>query len=81
MSQDEVSVHKNAKRELGQYPVILTELAWSIKDLLYSIKSTERKKSLIPCRYMKTVRAKQAKVHFAYFVQSDQHEIIAKYLT
>ena len=27
---------------------------------------------------MKTIRAKQAKVHFAYFVQRDQHEIIAK---
>ena len=28
---DLVSVHKNAKRELGQYPAILTKLAWSIK--------------------------------------------------
>ena len=27
-------VHKNAKREQGQYSAILTELAWSIKDLL-----------------------------------------------
>ena len=32
---------KNAKRERGQYPAILTELAWSIKDLLYGIKSSE----------------------------------------
>ena len=38
----EVEVHKNVKRERGQYPVILTELAWSIKDLLYGIKSTEK---------------------------------------
>ena len=30
MDRDEVEVHKNAKRELGQYPAILTELAWSI---------------------------------------------------
>ena len=30
-------VHKNAKREQGQYPAILTELAWSIKDLWYGI--------------------------------------------
>ena len=36
------SVQKNAKRELGQYPAILTELAWSIKDLLYGIKNTEK---------------------------------------
>ena len=27
---------------------------------------------------MKTFRAKQVKVHFAYFVQRDQHGIIAK---
>ena len=37
MDRDEVELHKNAKRERGQYPVILTELAWSIKDLLYGI--------------------------------------------
>ena len=42
MDRDEVEVHKNAKRERGHYPAILTELAWSIKDLLYGIKSTEK---------------------------------------
>ena len=42
MDQDEVEVHKNAKRELGQYPAILTKLAWSIKDLLHGIKSIEK---------------------------------------
>ena len=42
MDRDEVEVHKNAKRERGQYPAILTELGWSIKDLLYGIKSTEK---------------------------------------
>ena len=42
MDRDEVEVHENAKRERGQYPAILTELAWSIKDLLYGIKSTEK---------------------------------------
>ena len=41
MDRDEVEVHKNAKREQGQYLAILTELARSIKDLLYGIKSTE----------------------------------------
>ena len=30
---------------------------------------------------MKTTRAKHAKVHFAYFVQRDQHGVIAKPLT
>ena len=35
---DSVSVHKLAKKEQGQYPVILTEQAWSIKDLLYGFR-------------------------------------------
>ena len=35
MDQDEVEVHKLAKKEQGQYPVILTKQTWSIKDLLY----------------------------------------------
>ena len=38
MDRDEVEVHKNGKNERGQYPVILTEHAWSIKDLLYGTK-------------------------------------------
>ena len=37
MDRDEVEVYKNVKRERGQYPAILTEVAWSIKDLLYGI--------------------------------------------
>ena len=35
MNRDGVEVHKRAKKERGQYPTILTEQAWSIKDLLY----------------------------------------------
>ena len=53
MDRDEVEVHKNVKRERGQYPVILTELAWSIKDLLYGIKSTE-KNDLRTCLFLWT---------------------------
>ena len=34
MDRDGVEVHKHAKKERGQYPAILTEQAWSIKDLL-----------------------------------------------
>ena len=41
MERDQVEVHKGAKRERGQYPAILTKVAWSIKDLPYGIKSTE----------------------------------------
>ena len=40
--RDEVEVHKNAKSKQGQYPAILTELAWSIKNLLYGIKDNEK---------------------------------------
>ena len=35
---DEVEVHKLAKKERGQYPAILTEQTWSIKDLLYGFR-------------------------------------------
>ena len=36
MDRDEVEVHKNAnKNEANIYPAILTEQAWSLKDLLY----------------------------------------------
>ena len=42
MDRDEDEVHKNAKRERGQYPTTLTELPWSIKDLFYGFKSTEK---------------------------------------
>ena len=30
---------------------------------------------------MKTIRAKHAKEHFAYFVQHDHHGIVAEHLT
>ena len=35
MEQDVVEVHKLAKKERRQYPAILAELTWSIKDVLY----------------------------------------------
>ena len=37
MDRDGVEVHKHAKKERGQYQAILTEQAWSIKDLLYGV--------------------------------------------
>ena len=42
MDLDFVSVHKNAKKERGQYPAILTEQAWSVKDLLHGQKITPK---------------------------------------
>ena len=38
VDQDEVEVHKLAKKERGQYSAILTEQTWSIKDLLYDFR-------------------------------------------
>ena len=35
MDREKVEVYKNAKKERGQYSAVLTEQAWSIKDLLY----------------------------------------------
>ena len=37
MNRDGVEVHKLVKKR-GQYPAILTEQAWSIKDLLYGFR-------------------------------------------
>jgi len=38
MKRDGVEVHKLAKKEQGQYQAILTEQAWSIRDLLYGFR-------------------------------------------
>ena len=38
MDRNEVEVPKLAKKERGQYPAILTEQTWSIKDLLYGFR-------------------------------------------
>ena len=38
LNRDGVEVHKLAKKERGQYPAILTEQTWSIKDLLYGFR-------------------------------------------
>ena len=38
MDGDGVKVHKLAKKEQGQYPVIFTEKAWPIRDLLYGFR-------------------------------------------
>ena len=46
----------DAKRERGQYAAILTELAWSIKDLSYGIKSKE--KMIFVLVYFRALRRK-----------------------
>ena len=40
MDRDEVEVNKLAKKERDQYPAILTEQTWSIKDLLYGFRGS-----------------------------------------
>ena len=35
MDRDEVEVNELAKKERGQYPAILNEQTWSIKDLFF----------------------------------------------
>ena len=49
-----------------------------IFEVLTTLRANSSK-SLIICLYMKTIRARQAKAHFAYFVPRDQHGIIAKH--
>jgi len=39
MDRDGVEVHELAKKERGQYPAILTEQAWSVKDILYGFRA------------------------------------------
>ena len=39
--QDRVEFHKHTNKERGQYPAILTNQAWSIKDLLHGQKNTK----------------------------------------
>ena len=38
MGPDDIEVHKHAKKEWGQYPLISTKQAWSIKDLFYDFR-------------------------------------------
>ena len=40
MDRDGVKVHKhnNKEKERGQYPAILTQQAWSVKDLFYGFR-------------------------------------------
>ena len=49
MDWDEVQVHKLAKKERGQYPAILTEQSWSIKDLLCGFRCSPER-SILPAR-------------------------------
>ena len=53
MHRVEVEVHKLAKKERGQYPAILTEQTWSIKDLLHGFQGS------FSCRVQRVVPSGQ----------------------
>ena len=38
MKQHRFEVHKKAKEEQGQYPAIMAEKAWLLKDMLLSFR-------------------------------------------
>ena len=61
MDRHGLEVHKQAKKERGQYPAIVTERAWSIKDLLFGFRgnfsratqrvvSSSQDSSILPAR-------------------------------
>ena len=74
MDRDEVEVHKHAKKERGQYPAILTEQVWSIKDLLYDLKHKKKKRSLI-LRDKARNTEREVSLHFARSGSQSQQAI------
>ena len=54
---------------------------WNFQIWGSSDNATHNRKSFILCLYVKTVRSNQVKEYFTYFLQSDQHGIITRYLT
>ena len=72
MDQDGVEVHKHAKKERGQYQAILTEQAWSIKDLLYGFQENDScGTQLLPARV-----ATQRRIWFVSPAHGASHMII-----
>jgi len=53
MDREAVEVHKLAKKERGRYPTILSEQAWSVKDLLYGFRGNFScgKRWVVPSRH------------------------------
>ena len=73
-----------AARFLVQYFEVVCQTTSQREIFIFEVLTTtgaRSSKSFTLCLYMKTIRAKQAKVHSAYFVRRDQHGIIAKDLT
>ena len=73
-------MNKSVPSSAKQQCEITTFYRFDEKNLEHTSR-TRSSKSLILCFHMITIRARQAKMHLAYFVQCDQHGIIAKHLT
>ena len=56
--RDEVEIHKLAKKDRGQYPAILFEQTWSIKDLLYGFRGN------FACGIRRVVSQSQRAIYF-----------------
>jgi len=72
MEQDGVEVHKLAKKERGQYPAILAEQAWSVKDLLYGFRGNFScgTRRVVPSGQDSSILPAQAANHSAGFDSS-----------
>ena len=82
IGQDGVEVHKLAKKERSQYPAILTEKNWSLKDLLYGLRGiflagrggqSRAGKIALSCR---SVTQSQRRISFIFPAQGASHIII-----
>ena len=71
-SRDGVEVHKLAKEERGQYLAILTEQAWSIKDLLHDFRGNFScgTRRIVPSRQDSSILPARVANHSAGFDSS-----------
>ena len=63
----------NAKKEQGNYPAILTEQAWSIKDLLHGQKITPKNFAFAETK--REIPSVQKKAHVACSGSQSEHRI------
>ena len=72
----------NRAARAARFSVQCFDVVWQTTTLNFHICGfDDNSKSFTLCLYMKTIRAKQAKVHSTYCVERDQHGIIARDLT
>ena len=69
-----VEVHKDTKKDQGQYPAIFSEQASSIKDLLYDFRGT------LSCGTQRVVPSGQSLQFFKYSVTDDDVRYTSKHV-